>query len=112
MWDVKRKVERSEVHHHEKTYFTITGLNHYHGKHFLEPGMKVKLVKEPDNAYDSEAIKVTMKGLGQIGYVANSTYTVLGESKSAGRIYDKFGKKAKGVVLYVVNGGAICRLKE
>ena len=30
-----------------------------------------------------------MDGLGLIGYVANSPYTVLGESMSAGRLYDK-----------------------
>ena len=48
--------------------------------------MKVKLVKEPDNEVDSEAIKVEMPGIGQIGYVANSPYTVIGESMSAGRI--------------------------
>ena len=39
--------------------------------------MKVKLVKEPDNEYDKEAIKVEMPGIGHIGYVANSPYTVV-----------------------------------
>ncbi len=37
-------------------YFTIAGTNHWHGQEFIEPGMKVKLVKEPDNEVDSEAI--------------------------------------------------------
>ena len=55
----------------------------------LKPKMKVKLVKEPDNEYDKEAIKVEMPGIGHIGYVANSPYTVVGESYSAGRLYDK-----------------------
>ena len=44
----------------------------------LKPGMKVKLVKEPDNAYDAEVVKVIMKGVGQVGYIANSVYTVKG----------------------------------
>lgn len=43
----------------------------------LEQKMKVKLVKEPDNEYDKEAIKVEMPGIGHIGYVANSPYTVV-----------------------------------
>ncbi len=47
-------------------YFTITGMNHYYGKDFLKPGMKVKLIKEPDNPYDKEAIRVEVKGLGKI----------------------------------------------
>lgn len=36
----------------KKIYFTLTGTKHYFGSYFLEPGMKVKLVKEPDNEYD------------------------------------------------------------
>ncbi len=93
-------------------FFTIAGMNHYYGSDFLEKGMKVKLIKEPDNEYDKEAIRVELKGLGKIGYVANSTHTVLGESYSAGRMYDLMKKKAKGKVLIVTPRGAICQLKE
>ena len=32
----------------------------------MEKGMKVKLVKEPDNEYDNEAIQVKIKGLGKV----------------------------------------------
>lgn len=91
-------------------YFTITGTNHHHGQDFLEPKMKVKLVKEPDNEYDKEAIKVEMLGIGHIGYVANSPYTVIGESYSAGRLYDKIGDEAKGIVLYVLPKGVLCSI--
>ncbi len=93
-------------------YFTITGMDHYFGNEFLKKGMKVKLVKGPDNEYDKEAIRVEFKGLGKIGYVANSPYTVLGESKSAGRMYDFMKKKAKGKVILITPRGALCKLKE
>lgn len=93
-------------------YFTITGTCFRHGSDFIKPDMKVTLVKEPDNEFDKEAIKVTMEGLGLIGYVANSPKTVLGESYSAGRLYDKIGDTAKGVVLYVLNGGVLCKVEE
>ena len=63
-----------------KIYFTLTGTNHYFGKEFLKKGAKIRLEKEPDNEYDKEAIKVTYEGLGKIGYVANSSYTVIGDS--------------------------------
>ena len=96
----------------KKIYFTITGTNYRYGHDFLEPGMKVKLEKEPDNPYDAEAIKVSMKGLGQIGYVANSTLTVKGESWSAGRIYDRFGKKTGGTVMVVLPDGVLCKLDK
>ena len=96
----------------KKKYFTITGLWHYYGSDFLEKGMKVKLIKEPDNQFDKEAIRVELKGLGKIGYVANSTHTVLGETMSAGRMYDHMKKKAKAKVLIVTSRGVICELKE
>ena len=77
----------------------------------MKPGMKVKLVKEPKNPYDREAIRVEMKnGLSHVGYVANSIYTVKGECWSAGRLYDHIGKKAKGTVKLVLPDAVICRL--
>ena len=96
----------------EEMYFTIAGCNHYYGTEFMEKGMKVKLVKEPDNEYDKEAIQVKIKGLGKVGYVANSPYTVQGESMSAGRLYDKVGDKAKGKIVFVVGGTAVCRVTD
>ena len=94
-----------------KIWFTLTGTQHYEGQEFLEKGMKVRLEKEPDNKVDREAIMVKMKGLGKIGYVANSPYTVVGESWSAGRLYDKIGDTAKGKVVMVMDKGVLCRLE-
>ena len=94
----------------ENIYFTTTGTSYRYGKDFLEKNMKVYLEKDPENEYDKEAIKVEMEGLGQIGWVANSTNTVLGESWSAGRIYDRIEDTAEGTVLYVLDKGVICRL--
>lgn len=93
-----------------KIYFTIAGTSHHYGTEFLEPNMEVKLIKEPDNEHDKEAIKVEMPGLGLIGYVANSHFTVLGESMSAGRIYDKIGDTAVGKVMYVLPQGVLCEM--
>lgn len=96
----------------EEMYFTIAGCSHYYGTQFMEKGMKVKLEKEPDNSYDKEAIMVKIKGLGKCGYVANSPYTVQGESMSAGRLYDKIGDKAKGRIVFVIGGTAVCRITD
>lgn len=95
----------------EKMYFTIAGMKHHYGNEFMEAGMEVKLVKEPDNEVDKEAIKVELDGLGLIGYVANSPYTVLGESMSAGRLYDKIGDEAIGIVKYKLPDGVLCEVK-
>ena len=89
---------------------TITGLGYRYGTEFLKKGMKVKLVKEPDNEHDAEAVRVEYPGLGKIGYVANSTKTVIGESYSAGRLYDRIGKKAKAKVLIVLENAVICKV--
>ena len=94
----------------KEIYFTITGTSYHYGQDFLKPKMKVKLIKETDNEYDKEAIKVELPGLGTVGYVANSPYTVVGESYSAGRLYDKIGDSAKGRILYVMPKGILCEL--
>ena len=92
----------------KNVYITITGLDYRYGSEHLKPDTVVRLVKEPDNEYDSEAIKVMMDGLGQIGYVANSVNTVLGESMSAGRLYDRIGDEARAKVMFVLSRGVIC----
>ena len=95
-----------------KIYFTLTGTRHYYGSDFLKSGVKIQLEKETDNKYDPEAIQVKLKGMGKIGYVANSPYTRIGESMSAGRIYDKIGKKAKAKVVLVTDHGTICSISK
>ena len=91
----------------KKYYFTITGTEYRHGSDFLKEGMKVKLIKEPDNEYDKEAIKVTLTPIGTIGYVANSVKTVIGECVSAGRLYDKIRNEDEATILYVLPDGVI-----
>ena len=95
-----------------KIYITLTGTKHYYGKDFLEPGMKLRLRKDPDNPYDAEAIAVELKGLGQIGHVANSSYTVLGASLSAGRLYDRIRKKARATVVQILPQGVLCSVRR
>ena len=96
----------------KKIYFTLTGTQYFHGKDFLEKDMKISLVKDPDNDYDKEAIKVELEGIGQIGHVANSPYTIVGDSHSAGRLYDKIGDTAEGKILYVMPTGVLCVLND
>ena len=93
-------------------YFTLTGTKHYFGEEFLEKGMKLELEKEPDYAHDKAAIIVKVEGLGKVGYVANSPYTVIGESMSAGRVNDKIGDTAVGEVMFVTPQGVLCKVCE
>lgn len=96
----------------QSIYFTITGTNYCYGTDFAEKGMSVKMIKEADNEYDKEAIRVEVDGLGKIGYVANSYRTIIGDSYSAGRIYDKIGDTAIGKVLYTLPNGILCEIES
>lgn len=96
----------------KERYITITGTNHYYGMRPFSVGKRLKCVKEPDNPYDGEAIKVVMKEIGTVGYVANSTYTVATGTMSAGRIYDRVGKKFRVEVMFITASKVICRVME
>ena len=96
----------------KQMYFTITGMFLLPDTEFLKPGMKVQLEKEPDNKYDKEAIMVRLPGLGKIGYVANSVKTVVGETSSAGRIYDKIADAWTGTVMYNMGSAVVCSLDK
>lgn len=96
----------------KKEFFTLTGTNFYYGSSFLKPGMHVVLKKEPDNKYDKEAIEVRFEGLGKIGYVANSPNTVIGESMSAGRLYDRIGDNAEARVVVITPEGVVCKITK
>lgn len=92
----------------ERTYFvTVTGLDHYYGKKPFEIGRIIRLIKEPDNEYDNEAIAAVLPFIDKIGYVANSTHTVYSGTVSAGRLYDKIDDYAYGKVMFVTHSSAI-----
>ena len=94
----------------DKIYFTITGTSYRYGTELFEKGDRVMLKKEQDNKYDHEAIQAKVPGLSVIGYVANSVPTVLGESYSAGRLYDKIGDEAEGKVIRILPEALLCVL--
>lgn len=91
----------------ENIFITITGINHYFGKKPFEIGRTVKLIKEPDNPYDKEAIGVYLPFIDKIGNVANSVSTVFAGTQSSGRIWDKIGNEAFASVMFVTHSSVI-----
>ena len=91
----------------ENIFITITGISHYYGKKPFEIGRTVKLIKEPDNHYDNEAIGVYLPFIDKIGNVANSVQTVFAGTQSAGRIWDKIGESAFAQVMFVTHSSVI-----
>lgn len=95
----------------KQCYITITGLKHYYGQKPFRPGQSVRLVKEPGNPYDCEAIRVEMPVIGTVGYVANSSDTVFQGSFSAGRLYDKIGKETTAVVCLLTHSSVVAKVR-
>lgn len=91
-------------------YVTITGQNHYLGMKPFKVGRRVRLVKDKDNDYDSEAILAELPYIDTIGYVANSTHTVYEGTQSAGRVYDRIGDVACAEVMFITHSGVIAKV--
>ncbi|MGN1362668.1 MAG: hypothetical protein ACI4VU_02955 [Methanobrevibacter sp.] len=73
-------------------------------------GSIVKLIKDRENGYDTEAIRVDLRYAGPSAYVANSVNTVVKGTMSAGRIYDKIMDEDYGIVKFIFKDAIICRL--
>ena len=94
----------------QELYTTIVGLKNYEGSKVFKIGEIVKLVKEPDNDYDLEAIACEVKYIGKTGYIGNSVKTVIKGTMSAGRIYDKIDDVSYCEVKFVSNEFVIAKV--
>ena len=93
-------------------YITITGFNHYYGQKPFKIGKRVKCIKEPENDFDEEAIRVVLKHIGTVGYVANSVFTVARGTSSAGAIAHMVHRTFLAEVMFMTNSKIICRVVE
>ncbi|WP_407391620.1 hypothetical protein [Methanobrevibacter sp.] len=91
-------------------YITILALNRFHGSKPLVLDGIVKLVKEPSNHHDAEAIACEMRHFGKIGYLANSTQTVVRGTMSAGRLYDKITDEYFAKIKFITDNNAIAKV--
>lgn len=96
----------------DKKYITITGINYYYDKEPFKIGGLLKLTKEPDNKYDSEAIAVQLPFIGTVGYVSNSPRTTYLGTCSAGRIYDIIKDMCFAKVLFITHCSVIAEIVE
>ena len=76
----------------------ITG-SYYHNYNPTE-GEIVKLVKEPENEHDGDAIAVYLDN-NKIGYVANSEYTLFDKVKSATKIKNEIPETCEAEIQFV-----------
>ena len=81
-----------------------------HGEKPLKLNRLVKLVKEPDNKYDTEAIACEMRHFGKIGYVANSVNSVIKGCMSSGRVFDKIEDEYFAKIHFITENNAIAKI--
>ncbi|MEA4854204.1 MAG: HIRAN domain-containing protein [Christensenella sp.] len=93
-------------------YVSIVGFRYYFDKRPFVIGAKLLCVKEPDNVYDNEAIKVVFPVLGTVGYLANSVHTKANGTISAGRIYETVKDSFAVEVAFVTHSTVIARVTE
>ena len=93
-------------------YVTIVGFSHYCGINAFPIGMQLLCVKEPDNAHDNEAIKVTLPLIGTVGYIANGVNTKANGTLTAGRLYEKVGESFNVRVLFTTPAHVIARVEQ
>lgn len=91
-------------------YITIMAFDNLHGSKPLILDAIVKLSKDPENKHDSEAIACEMRYFGKIGYLANSTRTVVRGTMSAGRLYDKISEEYFSRIKFVIGNTAIAEV--
>ena len=82
-----------------ETYIIITGTNFYQNFRPFHEGVILDLVRESDNEFDRDAIRVEIDG-ETVGYVANSEDTLIKEVKSASDIRDM--KSTKAIFVFVL----------
>ena len=95
----------------EKAFVTINHLDLYGGHIKFKVGDKLYLNKDLDNIYDDEAIIATNDLDIKCGYVANSVYSVIRGSQSAGRIYEKIKDNNECIVRFIGEEFLIAELK-
>lgn len=85
----------------------VVGYNHYLGKGVFKLGRTYRLVAEPNNKHDNEAVRVEMLNIDReyvmVGYVANSVKTRVLGCSSAGNIFDAVAEEgcAYGEVKFI-----------
>ena len=91
-------------------FITVIPFKNLHGEKAVKLGGIIKLTKEPDNKYDTEAISCEMRYFGKIGYVANSTNTVIKGCMSSGRVFDKIDDEYFAKIRFITNNAVIAKV--
>lgn len=95
-----------------RLYITVIAMEKMYGAKPLKLNGIIKLTKEPENPYDAESIACEMRHFGKIGYLANSTHTVIKGTMSAGRLYDKINDEYFAKIRFITGNYAIAKVLD
>lgn len=91
-------------------FITITGMKYYLGMDVFRINQMIVLEKDEDNGDDSEAICVRIDGGAKVGYVANSVYTKVKGTYSAGYVHRDVKEDTKAIVRFITHDSVIAEL--
>lgn len=91
-------------------FITIVGVQHYIGIESLSIGQELLLIKEPENKFDDESIKVVTESGVTCGHVANSVYSVARGTHSAGYIYNSIDNDEKCRIIFIIDDKVIAEI--
>lgn len=91
-------------------YITITGSMHYLGMQSYKIGQELTLIKDLDDCYDDESIKVLTDTGTTCGHVANSVHSVARGSHSAGYIYNLIKDNQKCIISFIIDDYVIAKI--
>lgn len=94
----------------DNMYITVMAFENKHGAKALKLNGIVKLEKDPTNPHDAEAIACEVRHFGKIGYVANSTRSVIKGCMSGGRLYDKIADVYFARIQFISGNTAIAKV--
>lgn len=95
-----RNVERLKSYN-KNELFTIVGMKFYNVDFNHSQGMPLRLIREPDNEHDRDAIAVYAEN-NKVGYVANNSYTKSELTSSASQLKDRIGDVADAEFLCIL----------
>lgn len=101
-------------------FVSITGCSYYQGTNAINVGDKLCIVKDKDNPHDSKAIAVCQftecfqgprtKLHARLGYIAQSSNTIVEGTLSATQIYDSIRDCGKIEVMFKGNYAIIAKI--
>lgn len=96
----------------EGMFVTVTRFKSCQGKSPFPIGARLLCRKDPNNIYDTEAIRVFARGGIAVGYIANSASTKANGTMSAARIYDYVGRQFLIEVCFSTQTKVICQVLQ